>query len=346
MSLNLRLSAFICGASLFLSSCDKCNNQPKVVDVPPVHTITVNAPSFNTDSAYAYIQTQVDFGPRNMNSKGHEVCAKWIEDRAKRFADTVFIQKFDVKGFDGTVLKCTNIIASFNPSAATRILLTTHWDTRPWADQDSKDRDKPILGACDGGSGVGILLEIARAMQSQQPKIGIDLFFNDAEDYGYSSSVDDIIKAVQPTDNTFCLGSQYWSRNPHVPGYRADFGVLLDMAGSRNAVFAREENSSFNAGWVQDKVWGNAQALGYSSFFSNGSAPPITDDHFYINQITKIPTIDIIPYDRTSSSGTFPEFWHTHQDNMDVIDKATLEAVGRTVLYTIYQYDSEKNMNP
>jgi glutaminyl-peptide cyclotransferase len=330
-----------------LSSCDKCNTGNDNNVVEPVKEIVVNAPNFNSDSAYNYIKYQLDFGTREMNSKGHEACAKYLIEEIKKFTDTVYVQKFEVKGFDGVNLKCTNIIGSINPKATTRILLSSHWDSRPWADQDTKDRDKPILSACDGASGVGTLIEIARAIQTSHLKnIGIDFFFNDAEDRGYSASLDDIITPGNYySENSWCLGSQYWSRNPHIPGYRADFGILLDMAAAQGAVFAREGNSSFNAGWVQDKVWANAAALGYSNFFSLQQIGGITDDHLYINQIIKIPTIDIIQYDPSSPSGTFGSYWHTHADNMGVIDKTTLNAVGRTVLYTIYQYEAER-MNP
>jgi glutaminyl-peptide cyclotransferase len=329
---------------LFLSSCDKCN-PPRTNDAVASPKVVVNAPSFSSDSAYDYTKAQLDFGTREMNSKGHEACAHWLIDKAKQLTDTVYVQKFEAKGFDGVTLKCTNIIASINPQASVRILLTSHWDSRPWADQDSADRDKPILSACDGASGVGTLLEIARAIKSSPLKnIGVDLFFNDAEDRGYSSSLDGLIKSGNyDSENSWCLGAQHWSANPHVPGYKADFGILLDMAAAHNAVFAREGNSAFNAGWVQDKVWANAEQLGYSGFFSNQQMGAITDDHVYINQLAKIPTIDIIHYDPASPSGTFGSYWHTHADNMDVIDKNTLTAVGKTLLYTIYQYEAEKN---
>lgn len=323
---------FVFFCLLSLASCDKCN-QPKVEDtVVETKQVVVNAPEFNSDSAYNYIQSQLDFGTREMNSKGHEACAKWLIEKSKQFADTVYFQKFDAKGFDGKILKCTNIIASINPQATSRILLTSHWDSRPWADQDTKDTDKPILAANDGASGVAVLMEISRALKSQSLKnIGIDIFFIDAEDYGQSGYED-----------SYCLGSQYWGRNTHLPGYKADFGILLDMVGAPNAVFAREGNSSFNAGWVLDKVWTNAEQLGYSNFFSNQQIGPITDDHVYINQLAKIPTIDIIHYDPSSPSGTFGSYWHTHADNMDAIDKITLNAVGRTLLYTVYQYETER----
>ncbi|MCW5907540.1 MAG: M28 family peptidase [Chitinophagales bacterium] len=326
---------------LWFNSCNQCNKSNDVV-VPPAKEVVVNAPAFNADSAYYFTQRQVDFGPRNMNSKGHEECAKWLIEKAKNYADTVFVQQFDATGFDGTKLKSTNIIASFNPTAANRILLCAHWDTRPWADQDTKDRDKPILAASDGASGVAVLLEVARALQSQKlQNIGVDVFFIDAEDYGYSSALADIVKNVVNTENSFCLGSQYWSKHLHTPGYRADFGILLDMVGARNAVFTREGTSAFNAGWVQDKVWSNAAKLGYASMFSNQNTAPITDDHYYINGIAKIPTVDIIQFDASTASG-FAPYWHTHNDNMSIIDKNTLDAVGKVVLYTVYQYEAEK----
>lgn len=336
-------SAFPLIALLFLSSCDKCNKQNPTV-VESVKQVVVNAPTFNSDSAYNYTKAQQDFGTREMNSKGHEACAKYLINEIKKFADTVYVQKFEVKGFDGVNLKCTNIIGSINPKATSRILLTSHWDSRPWADQDTKDRDKPILSACDGASGAATLLEIARAIKSSPLKnIGVDVFFNDAEDRGYSNSLDGIIKEGNyDSEGSWCLGAQHWSADPHVAGYKADFGILLDMAAAHNAVFAREANSSFNASWVLDKVWNNASELGYSNFFTNQNVAGITDDHVYINQIAKIPTIDIIHYDPTSPSQTFGSYWHTHADNIDVIDKNTLNAVGRTLLYTIYQYDTER----
>ena len=335
-------------AVLLLASC---NNGNKTAEQSPAEVkkeIVVSPPAYSSDSAYSYTQTQVDFGPRDMNSKAHDACGKWLITKVKTFADTVYVQNFDVTAFDGKVLKCTNIIASFNPKATTRILLTSHWDCRPWADMDKIDRNKPILSAADGASGVATLMEVARAMKSKPASIGVDIFFNDAEDYGYTSTLADLVKPKNPggdNEDTYCLGAQYWCKNPHVSGYKADFGVLLDMAAGHGAVFTRDGTSSFNAGWVQDLVWGNAQQIGFSNYFSNQNTPPLTDDHYYINQLTKIPTIDIIAYDAQSPSHLFPAYWHTHNDNMSVIDKNTLEAVGKTLLYTIYKYELEHKVN-
>src|ERR1700693_49060 len=107
-----------------------------------------------------------------MNTKAHEECARWLIEKLKQFADTVYVQKFDVQGVDGNTLHCSNIIASFNPKASTRILITSHYDSRPWADQDKTDRDKPILAACDGASGAATMLELARDIQTKALKVG------------------------------------------------------------------------------------------------------------------------------------------------------------------------------
>ena len=139
--------------------------------------------------------------------------------------------------------------------------------------------------------------------------------------------------------DSYWLGSQYWAKNLHVPDYTANFGILLDMVGAPNAVFTHEGTSVNYANDYLHKVWKIAHASGFASYFSYLQTPPITDDHLYINQIAKIPTIDIIQYDKTTDSG-FGWYWHTHDDNLDAIDKQTLKAVGQTVLQTIYQENS------
>ncbi|MCS6819527.1 MAG: M28 family peptidase, partial [Chitinophagales bacterium] len=259
---------------------------------------------------------------------------KWLIDFAGKFADTYYIQKFDARAYDGTILKSTNIIASINPQATRRILLAAHWDTRPMADQDKERPNEPIDGANDGASGVAVLLEIMRAMKSQKVQhLGIDFLFLDSEDYGQASN------SGKYVPDSYCLGAQHWSRMPHVQGYKADFGILLDMVGAPGAVFAREGTSLSYAGWVLDRVWKNARHLGYGHYFSDEITDGITDDHKYINEIARIPTIDIIHYDRSTPTG-FGWYWHTHQDNIKNIDKNTLKAVGETLLFTIYEYEA------
>lgn len=291
---------------------------------------SITAADFNADSAYNFVDEQVKFGPRVTNSKAHEKCAAWLEHTLKKYTQYVYIQPFNAKAWDGTLLNCKNIIASFNPKSATRILLVSHWDSRPYADNDpdSTFHRTPIDGANDGASGVGVLLEIARQLRILPVSVGVDLLLLDAEDYGAPQD------ANYGGSDDWALGSQYWSRNPHVQDYTAKYGVLLDMVGGENAVFTLEGTTMYYAPDIAQHIWNIGVSLGYSSYFSSDRTNAITDDHVYINQIRRIPTIDIIQHDQSTSSG-FYRYWHTVNDNMENISKPTLKAVGQTLLTAI-----------
>jgi Peptidase family M28 len=266
------------------------------------------------------------------NTKAHEACASYLSAELKRFGAEVVEQKADLIAFDGTVLKSVNIIGSFNPKAEARILLLSHWDSRPWADHDPDPalRKKPVMAANDGASGVGVMLEMARLMSKNKPTIGVDIFFCDSEDYGQPESA-----GGGSSENSWCLGTQYWAKTPHVPGYSARFGILLDMVGGKQATFYREQASEYYAANVVEKVWSQAKGLGFEQFFVNEKGGAITDDHIFVNQITGIPTIDIIQYDPKSGTG-FGTYWHTTHDTMDNVDKTTLNAVGTTLMHVVY----------
>ena len=285
---------------------------------------------FNADTAYFFVNEQVKFGPRVTNSAAHEKCAAWLEKTFKKYTPQVVVQSFTAKAFDGTKLNCKNIIASFNPKSTNRVLLCSHWDSRPFADNDpdSAMHRTPIDGANDGASGVGILLEIARQLRISPSAIGVDLLLLDAEDYGAPQDA-----GFTGTDD-WALGSQYWSRYPHIPGYSARYGILLDMVGAENAVFTMEGSTMYFAPDVAQKVWNIGASIGYSDYFSSDRTNAITDDHVYINQLRKIPTIDIIQHDQSTQSG-FYKNWHTINDNMAGISKPTLMAVGQTILTAV-----------
>ncbi len=285
------------------------------------------SPEFNSDSAYFFIQKQVDFGSRVTASSANLKCANWIVSQFKKYGAHTIEQKAEVKHFDNPKLPIINIIAEYNPEAKKRILICTHWDSRPYADNDSLEtnRNKPILAADDGASGVGIMLEMARILNKKLPNVGVDFICFDAEDLGKSEY-----------ENSFCLGSQYWSKNLHKPNYKAEFGILMDMVGGKNAKFVWEETSVDYAEPVLRKVWDLAINLGFSNWFYYYKKGGITDDHLYINELAKIPTIDIIHYSETSGTG-FAPWWHTANDNMNNIDRNTLKAVGQTLLEVIYR---------
>lgn len=290
----------------------------------------IKAADFNADTAYYFVNEQVKFGPRVPNSKSQAKCASWLEAALKKYTPNVIVQPFTAKAFDGTVLHCRNIIASFNPKSKTRVLLCSHWDSRPFADNDpdSAYHHTPIDGANDGASGVGILLEIARQLKISPASIGVDILLLDGEDYGAPQN-----SGFTGSDD-WALGSQYWSRFPHLPSYTARFGILLDMVGAENAVFTLEGTSMYYAPDFAQRVWNMGASIGYSDYFSTERTNAITDDHVYINQLRHVPTIDIIQHDQLTQSG-FYQNWHTIKDNMKGISKPTLMAVGQTILTVV-----------
>lgn len=293
-----------------------------------------DAPAFCADSAFSYVKAQTDFGPRVPNTKAHKSCAKWLAAKMSSFGADTKVQEFTTTAFDGTRLECFNIIGRINPESPIRVIVCSHWDSRPWADNDDDpaNRKKPVDGANDGASGVGVILEMARQFQSESPEIGVDCIFFDAEDWGPG----DDFKG-QHLETYWGLGTQYWARQSRSAGYKARYAVLLDMVGGRKAQFCREAYSSYFAKNVQDKVWSEAARLGYTSLFSPADGLYVTDDHYFINTIAKIPAIDIVPYMPNSTGSSFGPTWHTAQDNIENIDKATLEAVGKTLLSVIYK---------
>jgi len=297
----------------------------------------VTVPSFNSDSAYFFIQKQINFGPRVPNTDAHKVCGEFLVNKFKSYGASVIEQNFSEQAYNGKILYLKNIIATYNPDARKRILLGSHWDTRPYADKDVEARYKPIDGANDGGSGVGVLLEVARILsKNEKPNIGLDIILFDGEDYGEHEDVEDTPLKNGLVQIWWCLGSQYWAEHPHVPKYSAYYGILLDMVGAKNARFFKEGGSMQFAPKVVQKVWNTARSLGYSNYFINTNSPGIMDDHIFVNRDAKIPMIDIVEYDPDSPSYYFGDYHHTRNDNIHIIDKQTLQAVGETVLYTIY----------
>ncbi len=294
----------------------------------------INAPDFNADSAYAFVKAQADMGPRTPGSKAHDACVTFMQQKLKAYGAEVIIQKGTVTTFDQKKWGLKNIIASFNPAAVSRILLCAHWDSRPFCDRDSVEtnKKKPCPGVNDGASGVGVLLEVARQLAQKQCTVGIDIVLFDLEDYGQGED-----NTFPHMENSWCLGSQYWAQNPHKPGYFAKYGVLLDMVGAAGATFPKEGQSVFFASGVVNKVWNTAAGLNYGNYFIHEQKGETTDDHVYINRLANIPCIDILGFD-VQRSDFFPHH-HRAGDTMDNIDKATLKAVGQTLLELVYNED-------
>ena len=306
-----------------------CNsNQDKVVEKKP--KVKVEIPNFNSDSAYFFVEQQVNFGPRVISSKAWDNCSKYLTNKLESYNAKVIVQQAPITTYDQKKHTLRNIIGSYSPEKNNRIALFAHWDSRHVADYDTINTSKPILGANDGGSGVGVLLEIARNLDLKNPKIGVDIIFFDAEDYGQPEN-----SKFPIMNDSWCLGSQHWSKNPHKQNYFAKYGILLDMVGGKDAEFWQESISSYYASNIIKKVWDVAHNIGYSNFFIYKNSPQIMDDHYYVNTIAGIHTIDIIEYDPFSKTN-FNKHWHTHADNMNNVDRKTLKAVGQTVMNVIY----------
>jgi glutaminyl-peptide cyclotransferase len=280
-------------------------------------------PTFNPTNSFEYLTKQTNFGPRVPGSPAHEKCLNYLNAFMLRYADKVELQSFIHKGYDGSLLKMTNIFSSFNTQASTRILLLAHWDSRPRSDQDPdpSKRDKPVLGANDGASGVAVLMEIARLLKSNRNDIGIDILFTDGEDYGKESDT-----------KNYLLGAQYFSKN--LPKfYKPVFGILLDMVGDTQLDLKKERYSITYAPNVVDLIWNTARDLGVNQF-SDEIQNWITDDHLPLNN-AGIPTIDIIDFSYPDESN---RYWHTSEDTPDKCSPESLEAVGKVLLNVIYNY--------
>jgi len=305
---------------------------------------TVTPPEFNSDSCFAALRKQVDMGPRVPGSKAHQACGDWLVMNLTSRGAMVQEQKTSLQTFDGRSVPVRNIIASFQPANKDRVLLCAHWDTRPFADKETENalRNKPIDGANDGASGVAVILEIARVMQIQSPTVGIDILFLDVEDSGAAENSP--LKSSEVLNPGFvtswCLGSQYWAQNPHRAGYRARFGILLDMVGAADASFNKEKYSTEIAPDVVNLIWATASKLGHGKYFLPDAVEGVIDDHVMITRggVRCIDIIDTRPTPNAMGLGgyTFGPYHHTHKDNLEIIDKATLKATGQTLLQVLY----------
>lgn len=285
-------------------------------------------PAFNADSAYKYIEQQLEFGPRNPGSAGHRQTRDYLISKLRSYAGRrmVFAQEFTHRGYEGDTLQMANIIAAFNPQSTDRIMLCAHWDTRPRSDRDADNPAQPIAGADDGASGVAVLLEMARLFSENPPPVGVDIVLFDGEDYGKEGSLEQ-----------YFLGSRYWANNPPVANYRPRFGILLDMVGGEGAQFPKELNSLDFAPALVEELWSIAGQKGYDTLFVDQTGARISDDHLVVQRIRDIPTIDIIRH-RTGPEGSaqFAPYWHTQRDDIDVISRSTLHAVGEVLSEFIY----------
>jgi len=325
MKQHLRFSILLVLCAMTFSSCGKKQELPHAKQpfrfVPPAAL-----PTFSGARTFDLLVHQVQFGPRVPNTPGHDSCAAFLLNFLTPLAAKVNTQDFSFPGYESASLQLKNIIASFNPSATSRVLLCAHWDSRPWADREEKNDDKAkgIPGANDGASGVAVLLHLAEIFSKTPPSIGVDMVFFDGEDYGKESD-----------ESLYCIGSKYFAASIASESQYL-FGILLDLVGDKDAEFPQEESSVQYASDIVQLVWSSARQLGTYSFKVKGYSG-ILDDHTALNTNAGIKTIDIIDAELVGHHSTNPrrKYWHTLKDTPDQCSPKTLEGVGKVLLYII-----------
>ena len=279
-------------------------------------------PTFDGKAAYRLLLRQTEFGPRAPGSAGHERCLQFLDRELKSCADVVQRQQFWYRiPPNGKQIRLTNIISSFNVGSSKRVLLTAHWDTRPWADQDPdpRNRTKPILGANDGASGVAVLLEVARLLKGNPPPIGVDIVLFDGEDLGTTG-----------LPESFSAGAKYFARNLPA-GRKPLFAINIDMIGDSDLRIRREVNSDRYAPEVMNMIFTTAQELNISQFVDSPGTE-VTDDHMPLLN-AGIPAVDLIDFSYPDESN---KYWHTMADTPDKCSAESLSAVGRVLTAIIY----------
>jgi Zn-dependent M28 family amino/carboxypeptidase len=311
--------SFLCCAVLALGGCDKIKDRfsgPKT--------------AFNGDSALSYAKQHLAFGPRTPGTPAHDSAGDWIVAQMKKRTDSVTVQSWVQTTANGTKLPMRNILARFNPSATSRVLYLTHWDTRPTADEDPNfgNKARPILGANDGASGVGLFLALADVFKQTPPSFGVDLLFVDGEDWGAF----DADSSGHYPDALF--GSQYFAEHPPTADYKPLFGVLFDMIGDKDLQLYQEGNSLQNAPEVVSRVWRTAADLGYGTYFRDQPMTAMIDDHVPLQQ-KGWHVIDVIDYQYgpvPANAGPNdlpnPNYHHTMQDTFDKLSAKSLQIVG------------------
>jgi hypothetical protein len=281
-----------------------------------------DSPPFDGTHAFGLLKKQCAFGPRYAGTPGHKAAADFIRSELQGLADDVTCHKF-TRTISDKRLEFQNIYAVSGPSASHFVLLCAHWDTRPMADEevDPLRRQKPILGANDGASGVAVLLELARAFHAKQPAIGVVMAFFDGEDYG-KTSADMFIGSKE--------FAEHWKSAVRPQGREItyDYGILLDMVGDSDLQICKERFSAQAAPKVVEKVWSAARRTGHGDVFLDEVRYMIDDDHLPL-LAAGIKCIDVIDFDYA--------YWHTLDDTPDKCSPKSLQAVGEVALKVIYE---------
>jgi hypothetical protein len=274
---------------------------------------------FDTKRALGYLKDVCAIGPRISGTEGmkkqQELLVKHFEDHGGK----VSLQKFEGRqNSRNDPVEMANLIVRWYPDRERRVILCSHYDTRPIADQEPNRArwTDPFLSANDGGSGVALLMELAHHMKDLKTNVGVDFVFFDGEEYIF-----------KPDGDRYFLGSEHFAA-AYRKAQREDrskeryaAAILLDMIAGKNPRFPVEPNSWFAARGLVDQVWGIAAELKCSSFqYTEGTR--VEDDHVALNR-GGIPAIDVIDFSY--------RHWHRLSDTPENCSGEGLEQVGRVL---------------
>lgn len=223
--------------------------------------------------------------------------------------------------FDQVVIPVRNLVASYGEGPT--IIIGAHYDSRIYADQDedSESRREPVPGANDGGSGVGVLLELARVLSEHYtPNAEIRLVFFDAEDNG---RIEPFPRLFGGFANGYLIGSYLYANSLDLNSEQIQYMLLVDMVGDTEQRFPMEGYSLQYAPDINQGLWDIAAEIGYEAQFVPEARTPVIDDHVPFLQ-RGIPSVDIIDLD-------YPH-WHTTEDTIDKVSAESLERVGRVLI--------------
>ncbi len=318
LSMTCLLVAVACGAVCWFAACRPTHG----VDAAPTEFASARggvAPAdFDGKRAMEYLEKVCKIGPRISGSEGMKQQQDLIKSHFEAQDARVTFQRFTAKQrSQRQPVEMVNIIVSWFPERARRVLLCSHYDTRPIADQEPNPRDwtRPFISANDGGSGVAFLMELAHHMKELPTQVGVDFVFFDGEEY--------IFEPGEEGDKYF-FGSEHFAQTYRKERPKQVYiaGVLLDMIAGKNAAFPYEGHSLYEASLLLAEVWGIAKEQKCSVFkHEQGSA--VLDDHLALNRIAKIPTIDIIDFSY--------KHWHRLSDVPANCSGESMEQVARVL---------------
>ena len=284
-----RLAA--CGLLITLSACLSAAQQPPA------------SPRFDGERALTHTKKVVAFGPRPAGSPALAKTRDYIKNELTALGLTVKEQAFEATTPIGKV-QMVNLRAMVGgPESSRRLIIAGHYDTKLF-------KDVKFVGANDGGSSTGFLIELARALKQSPPSMPVELLFLDGEEA--------VRLEWQDPDNRY--GSRYYVENAKKDGSLSTIAalILVDMIGDADLALKIEAQSTPRLSGI---IWGTAHALGRKEFLEDQT--PIEDDHIPFLE-AGIPAVDLIDLD-------YPA-WHTPQDTMDKLSAKSLQAVGDVVL--------------